>query len=107
MASIEQKIKKLVSGRRYEFSKHAERERETDQISIEELEVALFNCEVIEDYPEDPRGPSFLTLGFSKSRPIHLVCAIREDPDELLLITIYDPSKNPDAWTGDYRKRKE
>jgi len=59
MASIEQKIKKLVSDRRYEFSKHAEREREADQISIEELEVALFNCEVIEDYPFGSTGSKF------------------------------------------------
>jgi hypothetical protein len=88
------------------FLAFAEREREADKILMEELEEALYHCEIIEHYPYDPRGPSFLALGFSKGRPIRFVGSIRKDPDELLLITVYDPSKNPDAWTKDYRKRK-
>jgi hypothetical protein len=80
---------------------------EADRISIIELEEALINCEIIEDHPNDPRGPSFLTLGFSKDRPVHAVCSLRTGPDELLLITIYDPSRNPLVWTENYRKRKE
>jgi hypothetical protein len=103
----EKKISELIKSGKYEFSKHAEREREADRISIIELEEALINCEIIEDYPNDPRGPSFLTLGFSKDRPIHAVCSLRTGPDELLLITIYDPSRNPLVWTENYRKRKE
>jgi hypothetical protein len=103
----EKRVEILIKTGKYEFSKHAEREREADTISTFELEEALGNCEVIEDYPDDPRGPSFLVLGFSKVRPIHAVCTMRGDPDELLLITVYDPSKNPLAWTKNYRKRKE
>ena len=99
-------IRALVRNGKYELSKHAEREREADRISIQELEMALVDCEIIEDYPEDPRGPSFLVLGFSEERPIHAVGALRTDPDELLLITVYDPSKNPDRWAENYRKRK-
>ena len=103
----EKKIKELISAGKYEFSKHAEREREADKISIRELEEALINCKIIEDYLDDPRGPSFLALGFSKRRPIHAVCSIRTDSEELLLITTYDPSKNPLVWTENYTKRKE
>lgn len=103
----EKKVKELIKSGRYEFSKHAEREREADRISVKELEEALIKCKVIEDYPDDPRGPSFLILGFSKDRPIHAVCSIRTGPDELLLITVYDPSKNPLVWTENYQKRRE
>ena len=103
----EKKVKELIKSGRYEFSKHAERERESDKISTQEIEEALTNCKVIEDYPDDPRGSSFLILGFSKGRPIHAVCSIRTGPDELLLITVYDPSKNPLAWVENYQKRKE
>lgn len=103
----EKKVKELIKSGRYEFSKHAEREREADRISLKELEEALIKCKVIEDYPDDPRGPSFLVLGFSDERPIHAVCSIRTDPDELFFITLYDPSKNPFAWTENYQKRKE
>ena len=99
-------IRRLVAEGRYEFSKHAEREREADKILTTELEEALKHCDVIEDYPEDPRGRSCLVLGFSGKRPIHAVCALKQDPDELFLITVYDPSQRPDQWTDSYSRRK-
>ena len=102
----EEKIRRLVRQEKYEFSKHAERERQLDMILVEELENALKNCEIIEDYPDDPRGASCLVLGFAGQRPIHTVCTIKTDPEELLLITAYDPSKRPNKWTGNYRKRR-
>ena len=71
-----------------------------------ELEDAFKDCEIIEDYPDDPRAASCLALGFCGTRPIHAVCSIKTDPGLLLLITVYDPSKRPDKWTKDYRKRK-
>jgi hypothetical protein len=55
----------LVAEGNYEFSWHAEREREADMIPVRELEEALENWEIIEGYPDDPRGPSCLVLGFS------------------------------------------
>lgn len=102
----EEKIRKLVTEGRYEFSKHAERERELDMILVNELEDALKSCKIIEDYPNDPRGASCLVLGFSGQRPIHAVCTIKVDPEELFLITIYDPSKRSNKWTENYRKRR-
>ncbi|MCK4590318.1 MAG: DUF4258 domain-containing protein [Candidatus Latescibacteria bacterium] len=102
-----EKIRKLVVEGKYEFSKHAERERELDMITTKELENALENCEIIEDYPDDPRGSSCLVLGFSGRRPVHAVCTIETDPEELFLITTYDPSKRPDKWTENYKKRRQ
>jgi hypothetical protein len=51
-----QKIRKLIVQGKYELSKHAERERESDMIPVEKLEQALRDCEVIEEYPDDPEG---------------------------------------------------
>jgi hypothetical protein len=101
-----EKIRRLVAEGRYEFSKHAEREREADKITVGELEQALARCEVIEDYPDDARGPSCLVLGFAGKRPVHTVCTVRGDPEELLLITVYDPSKRSERWMDDYRRRR-
>lgn len=101
------KIHELVRSGKYEFSKHAEREREADRITVEEFEEVLTHSEIIEDYPDDPRGASSLALGFSGRRPVHSVCTIRTDPEELLIITVYNPSKRPEKWSADYRKRKE
>jgi len=46
------KIRSLAAEGRYEYSKHAERERELDMIYTWELEDALRNGEIIETYPE-------------------------------------------------------
>ena len=102
-----QAIRRLVRSGKYEFSKHAERERQADQITVAKFEEALTQSEIIEEYPDDPRGPSCLALGFAGRKPIHAVCAVKTDPDEVLIITVYDPSKRPEKWTEDYRGRKE
>lgn len=99
-------IRRLVAEGRYEYSKHAERERQADMIRTSELEEALRTCEIIENYPDDRRGPSCLVLGFSGQRPIHAVCCLKRDPEELFLITVYDPSRRSQHWTDNYRRRR-
>ena len=88
------------------LSRHAERERQADMIYVTELEEALKSCEILEDYPNHPRGPSRLVLGFAGPRPLHAVCSIGGEPEELLLITMYDPSRRPEEWTHDFRWRR-
>lgn len=59
--------------------------------------------ELVEDYPEDPRGHSQLLLGFSeRGDPIHAVCAVHEGT--LVIITVYRP--DPKLWEN-LRVRKE
>lgn len=99
-------IRRLVAEGRYVLSKHAEREREADRIPVGDLEEALANSEIIEDYPDDPRGPSCLLLGFSRQRPLHAVCTVKRDPEELFLVTVYDPSRRPEQWMDQYRRRR-
>jgi len=99
-------IRRLVAEGRYEYSRHAEKERQADMIYVHELEEALCSCEIIEDYPDDPRGPSCLVLGFAGHRPVHAVCCVKQDPEEVFLITVYDPSKHPTRWVDQYRRRR-
>jgi len=99
-------IRSLAKAGQYVLTIHAERERQAKQITTTELAVALRGCEMIEDYPEDPRGHSCLVVGFADWRPIHVVCAIKEDPREVLLITVYDPSLRPEKWDTDFRRRR-
>ena len=73
------------------ISLHADDERLADGLTIEELEIALKRCEIIEQYPEDPRGESCLTLGFVGEKAIHFVCG-RNRAEHLVLITVYIPS---------------
>ena len=61
--------------------------------------------EIIEDYPEDPRGPSCLVWGIADNngRVGHLVCA---NPPNSKVITAYFPDETePDIWESNYRRR--
>jgi len=77
-AVIVARVRSLMRRGRYRLTLHAERERDADRIQIVELEQALSadSLEVIEDYPDDPRGHSHLVLGFTDSGlPVHAVYA--------------------------------
>jgi len=98
-------IKNLVQKRKYRITLHAEQERDTDQITKEEIEGALLSdkLEIIEDYPNDPRGHSYLLLGFTNNdKPIHFVCGLGT-VEMLIVITLYIPDEN--LWV-DYKKRR-
>ena len=89
-------IQDLIKEKKYRLTLHAENERDTDQITVGEIEQAMFSeeCEIIEEYPNDPRGASCLVLGFtSQDLPVHVLCGMRE-PGVLIIITVYRP--NPD-----------
>jgi Domain of unknown function (DUF4258) len=97
-ASIIANIQQTVRIRQYRLTAHAEREREADSITIQEIEEALLSqrCEVVENYPEDPRGASCLLLGFTEQElPLHAVCGIALF-DLLILVTVYRP--DPALW---------
>lgn len=67
-----------------------------------EVRNVIANGEVIEDYPEDARGYSCLLMGLGdEGRPIHVVCAPKED--YLAIITTYLPDKN--EWSEDFKTR--
>ena len=99
-------IRSLARAQHYSLSQHAEEERQAEQIRLSEIESALREAEIIEHYPGDVRGPSCLALGFAGSCPLHLVCAVKDAPRELLLITVYDPSLQPQRWEADFRRRR-
>ena len=72
-------------------------------ISPADVRRVIDNGEVIEDYPEDPRGHSCLLLGYGTGgRPLHVVCAPKAE--YLAIITAYLPSS--DQWEDDHRTRK-
>jgi len=75
------------------------------RIGIEAIQEALKSGEIIESYPNDPRGSSCLVLGRGEAgRPIHVVCG-RTEEDWLLIITAYEP--DPAEWEPDSKTRKK
>ena len=66
-----------------------------------DIKNALLNGEVIEEYPEDPRGSSCLVFGRGQEGcDIHMVCGMAYDM--LWIITVYEP--DPEEWS-DPRQR--
>lgn len=66
------------------------KERYAEDVSINDLESAIYNGDILEDYTDDPRGPSCLILGYSKNRPIHIVCG-HSSTKWIRVITVYIP----------------
>jgi len=84
-------IKTKVIENDYVFSKHADDERQNDNLTIREIEEAITNGIVIENYDDTGRGESCLLAGFSqKGKPIHAVCGTFEA--NLVIITVYIPT---------------
>ena len=86
----------------YRFTLHVLGRIIQRRISVRDIEESLLSpeAEIIENYPDDPRSPSCLVLGFMPNgMPLHVQCTY---PPSVLIITAYAPS--PDGWS-DWRVR--
>ncbi|HEY7359129.1 MAG TPA: DUF4258 domain-containing protein [Ktedonobacterales bacterium] len=76
-------------------------------------EFASLHTRIIEDYPQDPRGPSCLLLALVNGRPIHTVVAYPAKRHATsmgisavaVIITVYRPDERPQEWSADYQTR--
>ena len=71
-------------------------------ITTDEIRDAVLFGEIIEEYPEDKRGESYLILHSNQHSVIHVVCAPKIE--YLTIITAYIPA--PDQWSLDFKVRK-
>jgi len=94
-----EEIKAKIKTNQYVYTHHAEIERRVDELKFSEIEEALLNGEILEQYPDTGRGESCLIVGFAGDLPIHIVCGWRGD--KVALITVYIPRlpKFIDPWT--------
>jgi len=88
----------------YDISIHADDERIADELTVSQVEIALLNCKIIEQYLDDPRGESCLAVGFTPERiPIHAVCG-KNPSGHLILITVYIPTMP--KWRDPYTRNR-
>lgn len=84
-------IQDKVIKEEYYFSRHGDLERKNDNLTISEVEEALKNGRIIEQYDDTGRGESCLAAGFTDNgKPIHIVCG--EMDKYLVIITVYIPT---------------
>ena len=69
-----------------------------------DLEIAILNDELIEEYADDYSMPSVLLLGFLEDQtPLHIVCTPTDL--DLVVITAYRPSR--DLWKDNWTEKKQ
>lgn len=78
----------------YSFSDHAVKRMIKRDILRCEVEDAIYNGEVIEEYPDDKYSPSCLIYGRTEDgRDLHVQVSL---PPTVVIITVYEP--DPKEW---------
>lgn len=97
-------IRTEIQNHHYEISLHADDERIADELTILQIEFALLECEIVEEYARDPRGKSCLVLGFTpEGIPVHIVCG-KNPSGHLIVITVYIPGMP--KWRTPYERNR-
>ena len=96
------KLKQIIINRQYLFTAHASSRAIQRNISSTEIDEAVIDGQVIEDYPDDKYSPSCLIMGQTKdARFLHVQVSY---PPSVKIITVYEPSS--DDWENDWKTRK-
>lgn len=99
--NIVDEIKRRLNDVRH--SLHAlQREAEEGITAADICDSMLSGFELVEEYPDDPRGHSCLLLTWVSGVPFHVVCAPHEDI--LLVITVYIPTT--EGWGENFKTRR-
>src|SRR3989344_8799679 len=95
-------IRRLIEDGHYRCTAHAIQKMAERRINRKEIEDAVLNGEIIEEYPQDKYSPSCLVYGKTmKGRAIHVVCS---HPPTVWIVTAYDP--DPKEWIN-HKVRRE
>ncbi len=86
------------------FRIHALQRMFKRRISDEDVRHVLATGKIIETYPDDKPFPSRLVMGWSGSRPIHVVVADNTAERETIVITAYEPDLI--EWEPGFEKRR-
>ncbi|MGI0047081.1 MAG: DUF4258 domain-containing protein [Nitrosotalea sp.] len=99
MSAYESKIRSRVEVH-VKLTEHARRAIMDDGYGIDDILDALQNFKIIERYDNARPFPACLLLCRIKRKPIHIVCALPEDADILIIVTVYIPlDKNWSNYT--------
>lgn len=101
-----QQVRELVARGEVRISEHGYDELAADGLSVREVVAGLDGGELVEDYPDFPKGACVLVLEHdATNRPVHAVWGIPAGAvSPAVLVTAYRP--DPKRWTDDFRSRK-
>jgi hypothetical protein len=95
----------LIARGEVRISEHGYDELAADGLTVAEILAGAGDAQLIEDYPQYPKGPCVLVLQKDGSgKPIHVVWGIPgENTTPAVLVTAYRP--DPAQWSDDFRTR--
>ena len=97
-------IKELIKSEKIRWTNHVMIRLLQRNITQKDIEIALLNGEIIEEYENDYPYPSCLVYGINLNNEIlHIVCGTNEE--DLWIITAYYPDNI--EWENDMKTRKE
>ncbi len=99
------RIRSLVSAGNVRISEHGYDELAADGLLVREIVEGAAEAELVEDYPDYPKGPCVLLLQRTRDgRPVHAVWGIPAGQvAPAVLITAYLPDVA--RWTPGFRRR--
>ena len=107
MSGTLERIKELVGFGEVKISDHGYDELVADGLFARDLVAGVLDAELLEDYPEFPKGPCVLVLQRdTEGNPVHAVWGIpKGETTPAVLVTAYRP--DPAKWTDDFRSRRK
>jgi hypothetical protein len=102
-----EKIRLLVVRGEIRISEHGYDELAQDGILAREVISGIRGGQLVEDYPEYPKGPCVLVLQRDRTgKPIHVVWGIPKNQESpAVVVTAYRP--DPERWTPDFMHRRD
>jgi hypothetical protein len=106
MSQTLEQVIALASRGEVKISDHGYDELAEDAIFVRDIVSTLPDAELLEDYPDFPKGSCLLILQRDRDgKPVHAVWGIpKGETSPAVLITAYRP--DPARWTNDFRSRK-
>ncbi|MBM4036046.1 MAG: DUF4258 domain-containing protein [Planctomycetes bacterium] len=106
MSTVLDQIRQLIASGRLRISDHGYDELMEDGILARDVVAGVSQAQVVEEYPNYPKGPCVLVLERdSDGEPIHALWGIpRGHTEPAVLITAYRP--DADKWSDDFLRRK-
>jgi hypothetical protein len=95
-------VRRAFIENKFRYTKHGTEQRINRHITGEDIKQAILTGEIIENYPTDKYGPSYLVYGKTDmGRPLHVQIALLPI---ISIVTVYEPY--PEQWIDNRIRRK-